>query len=91
MKLKRHRLRLQTILKVYKVVVFTNLLYGCETWTRYRRHIKVLNRFHTRHSRILLKAKWQDRITNAEVLERSQSTGIEALLIAAQLRWTGHV
>ena len=35
--------------------------------------------------------KWQDRITNAEVLERSQSTGIEALLIAAQLRWAGHV
>ena len=39
---------------------------------------------------MLLKIKWQDRITN-EVLERSQSTGIEALLIAAQLRWAGHV
>ena len=25
------------------------------------------------------------------MLERSQSTGIEALLIAAQLRWAGHV
>ena len=35
--------------------------------------------------------KWPDRITNAEVLECSQSTGIEALLIAAQLRWVGHV
>ena len=29
-----------------------------------------------RHLRILLKIKWQDRITNAEVLERSQSTSI---------------
>ena len=44
-----------------------------------------------RHLRMLLKIKWQDRITNAEVLDRSQSTGIEALLIAAQLRWAGHV
>ena len=40
---------------------------------------------------ILLKLNWQDRITNAEVLERSQNTGIEALLIAAQLRWAEHV
>ena len=43
------------------------------------------------HLRIMLKIMWQDRITNTEVLERSQSTGIEALLIAAQLRWVGHV
>ena len=79
-------LRLQTKLKVYKAVVLTNLLYGCETWTCYRRHIKTLDRFHMRHLRMLLKIKWQDRITNAEVLERSQSTGIEALLITEQLR-----
>ena len=30
-------LRLQTKLKVYKAMVLTNLLYGCETWTCYRR------------------------------------------------------
>ena len=58
-------LRLQTKLKVYKAIVLTNLLYGCETWTCYRRHIKALDRFHMRHLRILLKIKWQDRITNA--------------------------
>ena len=40
---------------------------------------------------MLLKIKWQDRNTKAEVLKRSQSTGIEALLIAAQVRWAGHV
>ena len=53
--------------------------------------MKALDRFHMRHLRTLLKIKWQDRITNAEVLERSERTGIEALLIAAQLRWAGHV
>ena len=50
-------LRLQTKLKVYKAVVLTNLLDGCETWTCYRRHIKALDRFHMRHLRILLKIK----------------------------------
>ena len=44
-----------------------------------------------RNLHILLKIKWKERITIAEVLERSQSTGIEALLIASQLRWAGHV
>ena len=84
-------IRLQTKIKVYKAVVLTNLLYGCETWTCYRRHLKALDRFHLRHLRILLNIKWQDRVTNAEVLKRSQNTGVEALLIAAQLRWTAHV
>ena len=84
-------LGLQTKLKVYTAVVLTNLLYRCETWTCYRRHIKALDGFHMRHLHVLLKIKWQDLITNAEVLKRSQSTGIEALLIVAQLRWVGHV
>ena len=35
--------------------------------------------------------KWQDRIPNTEVLQRCQITGIEAFLLTAQLRWTGHV
>ena len=30
--------------KVYKAVVLTSLLYGCETWTLYRKHIKQLER-----------------------------------------------
>ena len=66
-------------MKVYKAVVLTNLLYGCETWTCCRRHIKTLDRFHMRHLGMLLKIKWQDRITNVEVLELSQSTGIDSL------------
>jgi len=77
-------------MKVYKAAVLTNLLHGCETWTCYRRHIKAMDRFHVRHFRMLLKIMWQIRITIAEVLEFSQNS-IQALLIAAQLRWARHV
>ncbi|KAI8516487.1 hypothetical protein Bbelb_050680 [Branchiostoma belcheri] len=35
--------------------------------------------------------RWQDKITNQEVLDRAQSSSIEALLLKAQLRWSGHV
>ena len=35
--------------------------------------------------------KWQDKVTNVEVLERAGLTSIEALLMKSQLRWAGHV
>ena len=33
---------------VYRAVVLPTLLYGCETWTCYRRHLKKLDVFHLR-------------------------------------------
>ena len=36
-----------TKIKVYRAVVLTTLLYGCEMWTTYQQHIKKLNHFHT--------------------------------------------
>jgi len=88
---KQHSIKTQTKVSVYKAVVLSNLLYGCETWTCYRRHIKQLEQFHMRHLRAILKIKWQDRITNVEVLERSRCSSVEAMIIATQLRWAGHV
>lgn len=38
----RRGIHLATILKVYGAVVLTTFLYGCETWTAYRRHKKQL-------------------------------------------------
>ena len=35
--------------------------------------------------------KWQDKITNNEVLQRAEMDGMEAMLMRAQLRWVGHV
>src|SRR5213083_2371135 len=44
-----------------------------------------------RHLRAILKIKWQDKISNIEVLERSRCSSIEAIIMSAQLRWVGHV
>lgn len=89
--LQQKSIRLTTKLKIYKAVVLSTLLYGCETWTLYRRHIKQLEQFHTRSLRSIMCIRWQDRVSNLEVLERAESKSIEAMLIQAQLRWTGHV
>jgi transcription termination factor 2 len=84
-------IRLSTKLKVYNAIVLPSLLYGCETWTLYRRHIKKLEQFHNRSLRSIMRIRWQDHITNQAVLDRANSTSIEARILKAQLRWTGHV
>ena len=42
----RRGIRTETKLKVYRAIVLTTLLYACETWTVYSRHVLQLNRFH---------------------------------------------
>nr|XP_054755561.1 uncharacterized protein LOC129261526 [Lytechinus pictus] len=65
-----------TKIKVYRAMVLTTLLYGCETWTVYRRHARKLNHFHTTCLRKLLGIKWQDRIPDTEVLTRANLPSI---------------
>ena len=49
----------KTKIDVYCAVVVTTLLYGCESWMTYRRHIRKLDRFHMKCLRQLARIKWQ--------------------------------
>ena len=82
---------IKTKLSVYRAVVLPSLLYSCETWTCYRRHIKKLDQFHLRCLRKVLRVSWKDHVPNQEILRRAELTGIEAMLNLAQLRWSRHV
>ena len=86
-----HDLRVDTKVAVYRAVVLSTLLYGSETWTLYRRHIRQLDRFHQYCLRQILRIHWSDRVTNTQVLRNSGVSGMEAMLIRNQLRWAGHV
>ena len=69
-------MKLNTKIKAYRATVLTTLLYGAETWTCHRRHVKMLDAFHMRHLRYLMGIKWQDKITNNEVLQGPKMDGI---------------
>ena len=83
--------RLATKISVYCAVVLPTLLYGCEAWTPYCRHIRRLDQFHMRSLRRIANIKWQDMISNTEVLQRCAQNGIEHHIKRAQLRWSGHL
>ena len=84
-------IRLSTKVKVYQAVVISTLLYGCETWTLYKKHLKQLDQFHMRCLRNIAHIKWQSKTPNTEMLSRCKISGIEAIIKLRQLRWAGHV
>ena len=81
-----HALHLSTRIQVYRAVVISTLLYGAETWVLYRKEIRLLERFHQRCLRSILGIKWQDHVSNKEVLKRASLPSIESVLLQLQLR-----
>ena len=75
---------------VYQACVLSTLLYGSEWWTTYARQERRLNGFHLGCLWRLLHIRWQDRVTNTEVLERAGSLSMPSLLIQRCLPWLGH-
>jgi len=83
---------LKNKIAVYRAVALTRVLYGCETWTFYRRSICRLDQFRLRCLRKIARVwTWQDKIPNTYVLSICGIMGIEAFPLKAQLRWVGHV
>ena len=83
---------LKTLTKtaVYHAVCISTLLYGSETWTPYRRHIKQLENFHTTCLQRILGLSWENRVTREELYHRANTTSVETILAQRHLRWLGH-
>ena len=79
-----HSLRLSTKIQVYWAVDVPTLLYGAETWVLYLKQIRLLERFHQRCLRSILGIKWQDHVSNEEVLKRASLPSIDSILFLAK-------
>ena len=80
-------LKKDTKINVKKVVVLTTLLYGGDSLVTYRRHLRLIERYHQHCLRAILVIHWSDFVTNIEVLEMAKVTSTEAMLLKTQLRW----
>ena len=62
-------IQLWTKVQVYKTVVLSTLLYGCESWTQYWHHVKVLEQFHQLCLHKIFNMTWRVRVSNTDILE----------------------
>ena len=82
---------MKTKINGYKAVVLATLLYGSQTWTLYRRNFQDIEKLYFCCLRRIMKIHWLERVTNIEVLQRAEITGIQYMLTQQQLKWVGHV
>nr|VZI49465.1 unnamed protein product [Spirometra erinaceieuropaei] len=87
----RHGLPLSTKLKIYKAVILPTLLYGAETRTVYTKQARRLNHLHLSCLRRTLTLRWQDRIPDTDVLERTGILSIYTMLRQMQPHWSDHL
>jgi len=86
-----HNLVTSTKVAVYKAVCVSVMLYGCEAWTPYRRHIKALQAFRIRSLQIILGIRLWQKVPNVELFEKAAIIPAEHSLLQRQLRWLGYV
>nr|VZI10467.1 unnamed protein product [Spirometra erinaceieuropaei] len=73
-----------------KDVILPTLLFAVETWTVYTKQARRLNHFHLSCLRRILRLSWQDRIPDADALERTDILSIYTMQRQIQLRWSGN-
>ena len=86
-----YSLRLSTKIQAYRAVIISILLYGAETWVLYWKEIRLLEQFHQCCLHSILGIKWQDHVSNKEVLQTASLPSMQSILLQVQLCWAGHV
>uniref|UniRef100_A0A8D8PW97 Craniofacial development protein 2 n=2 Tax=Cacopsylla melanoneura TaxID=428564 RepID=A0A8D8PW97_9HEMI len=83
----------KTKLRLLQTYIFSILTYGCESWTFKNDISKKITAFENWCYRRILKIKWQDKITNSEVLRRIGKTQFEWLNVIRErkIKFAGHV
>ena len=78
--------------RIMKTTVWSVTLYACETWTLQQNNIKKLEAFEMWLWRKIEGIKWQDHITNEEVLNRvGEKRSLINTITRRQKNWIGHV
>ena len=84
-------LTIHTKIAVYYAVVISTILYGCEAWVPYRRHIRLLESFHIRRLQLIHGFRWWHKVSHSEIRSKAGVPSIETMLLHRQLSWLGHV
>ena len=80
----------KTRVSLFKSLVLSVLLYGCETWKLTKREEKKLDAFQTKCLRRIFKIRWQQHVPNTAFLDMVETRKISDE-VRRRWNWIGHV
>ena len=90
--LKSRDITLPTKVHLVKVMIFPEVMYGCESWTTKKAEHKRIDAFELWCWRRLLKVPWTTRRSNQSILkEISPKYSLEGLMLKLKLQYFGHL
>ena len=81
---------LRTKLRLFNSNVKSVLLYGCETWKATDTVMRRVQTFINSCLRKILKVKWQDRVRNDDIWERTNQRPVAEEIKSRRWQWIGH-
>jgi len=90
--LKNRDITLPTKVCIVKAVVFSVVMYGCESWTIKKATPQRIDAFEVWHWRRLLRVPWTTRRSNQSVLKEINSQySLEGLMLKLKFHYFGHL
>ena len=90
--LKSRDITLPTKICLVKAMVFTVVMYGCESWTIKKAECQRIDAFELWHWRRLLRVPWTARRSNQSILmDISAGCSLEGLMLKLKLQFFGHL
>ena len=81
-----------TKVRLVKAMVFSMVMYGCESWTINKAEHQTIDAFELWCWRRLLRVPWTTRRSNESILkEMSPEYSLEGLMLKAKLQYFGHL
>ena len=90
--LKSRDITLPTKVRLVKAMVFSVVMYGCESWTLKKAECWRIDAFELQCWRRLLRVPWTARRSNQSILkETSPGCSLEGLMLELKLQYFGHL
>ena len=90
--MKSRDITLPSKVHLVKAMVFSVVMYGCESWTRKKAECRRIDAFELLCWRRLLRVPWTARRSNQSILkEISPECSLERLMLKLKLQYSGHL
>ena len=90
--LKSRDITFPAMVRLVKAMVFSVVMYGCESWTVKKAECQKIDAFELWYWRRLLRVPWTARRSNQSILkEISPGCSFEGLMLKLKLQYFGHL